>query len=364
MCAGLLSLVFANCVTLVSPRLFVAGVDPLLSSSTRRLLHVLSAADRFSKAMAVRRAYVGGVAETVHASSRSRLLAEHIIGSPLTLPARPPPTTAVTQSQGVTNQKPRSLMNGDVDVDSYLDGVGVASQAMDDGAAVVEAPPPLFTLGAALNPKYNHVLGSSDGYCVLDARAFDGLQRGRGAHASTLFSIDTEDADMQEEIAVFERVIVDALDQQCKSLDDHVSVLLTYAILVLPLPSKMLLQIADHHAGIRRHETSTDFWRILIPFEGFSRVLAVQSPTDKKFECVLRNADVAYDCACELTTAVWCWGDVRRAITQDRIRIASMLASFWIPSLVSDRFTTVARVLRGTKSALESAVRTPASRDG
>lgn len=101
---------------------------------------------------------------------------------------------------------------------------------------------------------------------------------------------------------------------ECTSMDDHVSVLLIRSIMVLPLPSHILLDIADHAAGVSRavverfvtpniafvllrftawlspllpQPGTDDRWKILIPFEGFARVLCNHTPGDRKFEWVV-----------------------------------------------------------------------------
>lgn len=60
--------------------------------------------------------------------------------------------------------------------------------------------------------QYTPLLGHSDGFCVLDACAFSSQGQRQGVHGVG------KEATVQEEIAVFERVVVDALDTGVRQL--------------------------------------------------------------------------------------------------------------------------------------------------
>ncbi len=75
--------------------------------------------------------------------------------------------------------------------------------------------------------------------------------------------------------------------------------LLIRALMLLPLPSPMLLDIARHQSGVGQEGSvrggdsvggggagPANHFRTLVPFEAFAKVLSAYHPAEKKYGCV------------------------------------------------------------------------------
>ena len=70
------------------------------------------------------------------------------------------------------------------------------------------------------------------------------------------------------------------------TMSDSPEDMLVRAIMLLPLPSAMLLDIARHQSQLTRgpvREQTDDRFRILMPFEAFAKVLSAYHPAERKY---------------------------------------------------------------------------------
>ena len=73
------------------------------------------------------------------------------------------------------------------------------------------------------------------------------------------------------------------------SMADSPESVLIRAIMLVPLPSTMLLDIARHQSSLTSgpvREAVDDKFKVLIPFEAFAKVLSAYHPAEKKYRFV------------------------------------------------------------------------------